>query len=98
MGELTDRATDAVYLPHPNSGLPEFGTLRWPKSDISDLGWGRSASKASRVGAKISRLDRPPPHRPSLRSGRSASPLQGEGLPRVAAPFSLCYSNPQAPR
>jgi len=20
--------------------LPEFGTLRWPKSDISDLGWG----------------------------------------------------------
>src|ERR1700737_1850334 len=26
--------------PHPNSGLPEFGTLKWPKSDISDLGWG----------------------------------------------------------
>ena len=25
---------------HPNSGLPEFGTLRWPRSDISDLGWG----------------------------------------------------------
>ena len=26
--------------PHPNSGLPEFGTISWPKSDISDLGWG----------------------------------------------------------
>src|SRR5262249_23494606 len=26
--------------PRPNSGLPEFGTLRWPKSDTSDLGWG----------------------------------------------------------
>jgi hypothetical protein len=25
-------------LSHPNSGLPEFGTLRWPKSDISDFG------------------------------------------------------------
>ncbi len=26
--------------PHPNSGLPEFGTISWPKSDISDFGWG----------------------------------------------------------
>jgi len=26
--------------PHPNSGLPEFGTISWPKLDISDLGWG----------------------------------------------------------
>jgi hypothetical protein len=26
---------------HPNSGLPELGTLGRPKSDISDLGWGR---------------------------------------------------------
>jgi hypothetical protein len=23
---------------HPNSGLPEFGTVKWPKSDISDFG------------------------------------------------------------
>ena len=30
---------------HPNSGLPEFGTLKsWPKSDISDFGWGDVAS------------------------------------------------------
>src|SRR3977135_3159209 len=30
-------ATGSVgSLSHPNSGLPEFGTLRWPKSDISD--------------------------------------------------------------
>src|SRR6516165_4962608 len=28
------------HPPHPNSGSPEFGTLSWPKSDISDLGWG----------------------------------------------------------
>jgi putative ABC transport system substrate-binding protein len=26
--------------PHPNSGLPEFGTLYWPKPDKSDFGWG----------------------------------------------------------
>ena len=25
---------------HPNSGLPEFGTLNWPKSDKSDFGSG----------------------------------------------------------
>jgi cobaltochelatase CobN len=36
-----DRLTSfGGHPPHPNSGLPEFGTLRWPKSDKSDLGWG----------------------------------------------------------
>ena len=30
---------------HPNSGLPEFGTLRWPKSDISDFGWEREQTE-----------------------------------------------------
>jgi len=24
---------------HPNSGLPEFGIINWPKSDKSDFGW-----------------------------------------------------------
>src|SRR6266851_1869736 len=32
--------TRCAPSPHPNSGLPEFGTLDWPKSDISDFGWG----------------------------------------------------------
>jgi hypothetical protein len=28
-------------LSHRTSGLPEFGTFKRPKSDISDLGWER---------------------------------------------------------
>jgi error-prone DNA polymerase len=32
--------------PQPNSGSPEFGTLSLPKSDISDLGWGKVESTA----------------------------------------------------
>src|SRR6266545_3504994 len=31
--------------PHPNSSLPEFGTLDWPKSDISDFGWEREQTE-----------------------------------------------------
>jgi hypothetical protein len=39
-------ATGSVNsLSHPNSGLPEFGTLRWPKSDISDFGWEREQTE-----------------------------------------------------
>src|SRR5262249_57270184 len=42
-------------LPPPNSGLPEFGSLEWPKSDISDFGGGgglgRGVSKARRAAA-----------------------------------------------
>jgi hypothetical protein len=30
---------------HPNSGLPEFGTLRWAKSDISDFGGEREQTE-----------------------------------------------------
>jgi hypothetical protein len=26
-------------------GLPEFGTLKWPKSDRSDLGWEREPTE-----------------------------------------------------
>jgi hypothetical protein len=42
-----------VTSPHPNSGLPEFGTLSWPKSDIFDLGGERSAPKAPGEGDKV---------------------------------------------
>jgi len=34
-------------LPHPNSGLPEFGIVEWQKSDISDFcwrGWGEGVT------------------------------------------------------
>src|SRR5262249_11219221 len=41
--------------PRPNSGLPEFGNLRRPKSDISDFGWGEGAGTLRRTcGASIS--------------------------------------------
>src|SRR5713101_4697159 len=33
-------------LSHPNSGLPEFGTLSCPKSDRSDLGWEREQAES----------------------------------------------------
>ena len=33
-------------LSHPNSGLPEFGTLSWPKSDRSDFGWEREPTES----------------------------------------------------
>src|SRR5215510_6908268 len=33
--------------PQPNSGLPEFGhSMRWPKSETSDFGWGEGAGRA----------------------------------------------------
>src|SRR5712691_6711112 len=43
--------------PHPNSGLPEFGTLSWPKSDKSDFGWERGGVReqtelAARAGSR----------------------------------------------
>jgi hypothetical protein len=40
---LDDRRSSRLgLLPlPPNSGLPEFGTLTWPKSDRSDFGWER---------------------------------------------------------
>jgi hypothetical protein len=46
-------AADSVYLPQTNSGLPEFVTVEWPKSDKSDFGWevdSRSEAIGGRVG------------------------------------------------
>jgi hypothetical protein len=37
---MDERCHKTVIPPRPNSGLPEFGTIGWPKSDKSDLGWG----------------------------------------------------------
>jgi hypothetical protein len=44
------RRRDARYCalsPHPNSGLPEFGNYRWPKSGKPDFGWGEGRRGAS---------------------------------------------------
>ena len=47
-----DRLTSfGGHPPHPNSGLSEFGTLRWPKSDISDLGRGGIGPSLPRYSA-----------------------------------------------
>src|SRR5712692_6611506 len=32
-------------LSQPNSGLPEFGILSWPKSEVSDFGWEREPTE-----------------------------------------------------
>ena len=37
-----DAGLQHAHLSRPNSGLPEFGILSWPKSDKSDFGWERS--------------------------------------------------------
>ena len=34
----------------PNSGVPEFGNIKWPKSETSDFGRGRVAPKGRGVG------------------------------------------------
>jgi hypothetical protein len=49
-GEGFEPQTPFQPTPHPNplppnSGLPEFGTLKWPKSDRSDLGWEREPTE-----------------------------------------------------
>ena len=36
---IANAGRDECALIHPNSGLPEFGTLSRPKSDQSDFGW-----------------------------------------------------------
>src|SRR6266496_5063188 len=43
--------------PRPNSGLPEFGPLNWPKSDKSDFGWERVGVRGSQSIEKSG-----PPH------------------------------------
>jgi pyruvate dehydrogenase E2 component (dihydrolipoamide acetyltransferase) len=40
--------TPAAPSPHPNSGLPEFGTGR-PKSDKSDFGWGEGGGEGAQM-------------------------------------------------
>jgi hypothetical protein len=48
---MSQRAQDRLQsLPRPNSGLPEFGTMMWSKSDRSDLDWGRVAAEGGRAG------------------------------------------------
>ena len=50
------RARINITSPRPNSGLPEFGTISRPKSDISDLGWGEVASEAAGEGDPTERM------------------------------------------
>jgi len=57
--------------PRPNSGLPEFGNIDWPKSDISDFGWGEGWGEGVRVYREA-----PPPSPAALCA--STSPLRGE--------------------
>ena len=44
---VAEADTALFTSPRPNSGLPEFGTISWPKSDISDLGRGEVTPTAS---------------------------------------------------
>jgi hypothetical protein len=42
--------TAGLPLPHPNSGLPEFGDLMtWPKSETSVFGFGEGWGEGSRT-------------------------------------------------
>ncbi len=50
----------AFTSPRPNSGLPEFGIIKWSKSDISDFDWGevdfRATARKSGEGAFVTIL------------------------------------------
>lgn len=43
------RARSRAPSPEPNSGLPEFGALGWPKSETSDFGGGEVKRSTWRV-------------------------------------------------
>jgi len=39
-GAVCGSVPQGTPSPHPNSGLPEFGTIKWSKSETSDFDWG----------------------------------------------------------
>jgi DNA helicase II / ATP-dependent DNA helicase PcrA len=61
LGQSTGAASSTS--PHPNSGLPEFGTSSSPKSDESDFGRGEGADpSASALLGTFPKAERSPPH------------------------------------
>jgi hypothetical protein len=74
--------TRCAPSPHPNSGLPEFGTLDRPKSDKSDFGWGEGWGEG---GRGPSRDQNPSPHPSPYGRGSGASLLLGRGI----TPYAL---------
>ena len=78
--------TRCAPSPHPNSGLPEFGTLDWPKSDKSDFGWGEGWGEGVR---SPSRDQNPSPHPSPYGRGSRPSSLLGRGLPSSITPYAL---------
>src|SRR6516164_4863635 len=67
--DRTDSRLGLLPLP-PNSGLPEFGALSWPKSDKSDFGWERGGVRGQGLSIVLY-----PPHPNPL-------PKRGEGAHR----------------
>jgi mono/diheme cytochrome c family protein len=61
--------------PHPNSGLPEFGTIEWSKSDKSDFDWGEGWDE----GVAVIQLKLSNPLTPAL-----SPPGRGSSAERVA--------------
>src|SRR6516162_11692903 len=83
--DRTDSRLGLLPLP-PNSGLPEFGALSWPKSDKSDFGWERGGVRGQGLSIVLY-----PPHPNPL-------PKRGEGAHRnrSAAATTLPIDLPNA--
>ncbi len=64
----------SVPSPNPNSGSPEFGHLKRPKSDTSDFGWGEGQG----VGASHHPSFQSPPHPAALRAADLSPKGRGE--------------------
>src|SRR5271165_2061534 len=56
LGQSTSAAADSVTSPHSNSGLPEFGPINGPESDISDFGRGEGAERSVSLGQAPTRV------------------------------------------
>ena len=60
------RATSAVYLPHPNWGLPEFGTFKVAQVGYIRLGLGEVGDPGLEPGSRVGVLKRKDLTRPQF--------------------------------
>src|SRR5215510_12735223 len=49
VGSVIMQLARSAPSPHPNSGLPEFGTIERSKSDKSDFDWGEGWGEGGRL-------------------------------------------------
>src|SRR5919204_5659998 len=94
---MNDSAANSVCSPpHPNSGLPEFGTLDWPKSGKPDFGWGGVGGGGHylRRGWCITAPPPPPPPPPQGGGGETEGGAGGLRRAKLTGPTKAVISAP----